>query len=105
MPLLSPSATFDYLSQEQRPPQETGFGLKQQRDLRLLSLKILKTFLVAQWLRFHLPTWGGVGLLPCGEAKMPHASQPKKKKKKRQKQYSNKFTKTKNCPHQKHLKK
>ena len=38
---------------------------------------------------------GGVGLIPDQGAKIPHASQPKKKKKEniKQKQYCNKFNK------------
>ena len=79
MPLLSPSATSDYLSHDQSPPQEPGFGLKQQRDLRLQILKMVKTSLVAQRSRFHLPMWGGVGLIPHWEVKIPYASKPPQK--------------------------
>ena len=50
---------------------------------------------------------GSVGLIPGPGAKIPHASQlKKKKKKKKQKQYCNKSNKEfRNSPHQKKLNK
>ena len=61
------------------------------------------TFLVVQWLGFHLPVLGvqvqALGCFPSWEAKIPHPSWPKNQNMK-QKQYCNKFNKDfKNGPH------
>ena len=36
----------------------------------------MRTFLVVQWLRLHLPVEGVAGSIPGWEAKIPHALRP-----------------------------
>ena len=43
------------------------------------------TSLVVQWLRHHVPTAGGVGLIPGGETKISHAMHGQKMEKKKTK--------------------
>ena len=52
----------------------------------------MRTVLVVQWLRLHLPMKGGAGSIPGWGAKIPHALRPNTKKHK-QNQDCNKFNK------------
>ena len=47
------------------------------------------TSLVAQWLRLHTSTTGGMGSIPGQGTKISHATQPKKKERKKEKEQAN----------------